>query len=80
MSDSKRYHVMVRPESVTSPGDKSDVLERILKAAGTKEYNSKRYDRYGIVTVDTDDSEALEALRRDPAVEDIEADEVKRAT
>lgn len=81
MTEAKKnvYHIVVRTDALATPAGRQDVLARLLKLAGADEYNASRFDRHGILTLKLPDLSVLDALRRDPAIEDVEAEGTMRA-
>jgi len=75
----KLFHVVLREKVLSEPDEKSSALKRLLQKAGARKYDTRRFERHGILSCTVQDPAALEALRTDPAVEDVEAEGVMHA-
>jgi hypothetical protein len=68
-----KAHIVLDKEKAGGPEARSEILDAIRERADIIGINQKRFERYGVLTCDLDDSR-LDAIRQIPGVAAVEVD------
>jgi len=69
-----KTHIILEEDKVDAVEDRTSVLAKIRAKAGISKINEKRFERYGVLTCDLDDS-LLDEVSKIPGVRKVEVDQ-----